>query len=159
MRHRSKHHTWSICILSLLFVILASPAWAQAPDAPHKFWTKGNTALIVADGIAKGDDGFFTHRVLDGKAFYRCYVDASGVTQCPIIWIERGTELNALARPFFGTTGGQIAYFAGSWARDIGVAYLLHHTGHHKLEKVALSVGIGISVQGAAYSAHSLYTF
>jgi hypothetical protein len=30
----------------------------------------------------------------------------------------------------------------------VGISYLLHTTGHHKLERVALMIGIGCSGQG-----------
>ena len=63
-----------------------------------------------------------------------------------------GEERNPVARVFTGSTGGRVAYFAGSAAGTIGLSYIFHRTNHHKLERATLMVGIGCSAQGAAYS-------
>jgi len=44
------------------------------------------------------------------------------------------------------------ALIAGGVALDVGIAYLFHRTGHHKLERIMEIVGSGDSFYGVAYT-------
>ena len=150
--------------LLTLTLALSSVVWGQsftpAPVLQHSFWDRGNAALIVSDGVAKGFDAYFTHRALEGKlVLAHCYTNEFGGQTCTVAYWKTASEVDPIARPFVRTTAGQVGYFAGTWAGDIGLAYLMHRTGHHKLEKITLSVGIGSSLYGGVTSAHTTFTF
>jgi hypothetical protein len=117
----------------LALLLLVSAAQAQQfvanssvlPDAPsqHKFWTvetKINTGifagLIAADAIT-------TQRGLSQG--YR--------------------EANPIMRPF--VTRGTVGQAAGSalgFGAGLGTVYLLHKTHHHKAERIAMRLMIGV---------------
>jgi hypothetical protein len=136
-------------IAMLLFVV---PALAQ--DNP--FWTRQTVALVAADTAAHGADAYFTHLALAGRTLHNgCFANG----QCYQYWHIKGTELDPIAAPFVKSTAGQVAYFSTTLAGDVTTAYLLHKTGHRKLERAVLAYGIGYSVQGAGWSAHTAFTF
>jgi hypothetical protein len=116
----------------LAFLLLVTAAQAQQfmapssvlPDAPsHHFWTvetKINTGifagLIAADAIS-------TQRGLSQG--YR--------------------EANPIMRPF--VTRGTVGQAAGSalgFGAGLGTVYLLHKTHHHKAERIAMRLMIGV---------------
>jgi hypothetical protein len=108
---------------------------ASVPDTPSahtRFWDKRN--ILLASGVAGTT-------ALDFAATQRNLSGPSG-----------GTEYNPLARVFTGSTPGRVAYFSGAAAGTIGLSYLFHKTGHHRLERTTLMIGIGCSTQGAVYS-------
>jgi hypothetical protein len=114
-------------------VVKVSPASVpDAPSAHQKFWDWPNIALISGMGATTALDFVATQRNLSGP---------SG-----------GNEYNPVARVFTGSTPGRVAYFAGAAAGTVGLSYLFHKTGHHKLERTTLMIGIGCSTQGAVYS-------
>jgi hypothetical protein len=51
------------------------------------------------------------------------------------------------------TCGEAVAITAGLYAGAEGIAYLLHRTGHHKLERLPVLYLIGANVHGASFSA------
>ena len=120
-------------LLALLVLIVATTASAQnfvassssLPDAPsqHHFWTvetKVNTGilagLIAADAIT-------TQRGLSQG--YR--------------------EANPIMRPFVTRgTAGQAAGSALGFGAALGTVYILHKTNHHKAERVAMRLMIGV---------------
>ena len=108
---------------------------SDLPDAPSthdRFWDRKN--MILTSGMAAATAADFT-------ATQRNLTSRSG-----------GHEYNPVARVFTGSTPGRVVYFAGSGASTVALSYLLHRGGHHKLERVALLVGIGCSTEGATYS-------
>lgn len=144
-------------IRSLLFLlIVALPAIGEnLPDAPstaytpyiavsssrfvstnqigfetptHKFFDRGNTirmgflaGLVAADGIS-------TQEILNSGGHWR--------------------EMNPLARPFVNKGApGQLAASVLGYGFSVGTSYLLHRTGHHKLEKLMLDASIGIEAE------------
>jgi hypothetical protein len=48
--------------------------------------------------------------------------------------------------------GPASASIAGGLALDIGIAYIFHRTGHHKLERIMEIVGSADSLYGVAYT-------
>jgi len=101
------------------------------PQAPveHKFWDKKNTALFATAAAFSAADFAVTHDNLSNG----------------------GQELNPLTRPFAGSTAGLAVNFAGETAGVIGISYLFHKTGHHKLERITPLVNIGMSAFAVTY--------
>jgi len=95
----------------------------------HRFWDRENTLLFTATGAMATADFFVTRANL-----------ASG-----------GRELNPFTRPFASSTPLLAANFAMETAGVIGVSYLFHKMGHHKLERVTSFVNIGGSAAAVAY--------
>jgi hypothetical protein len=48
--------------------------------------------------------------------------------------------------------GQAVAYTVGAYAAAEGVAYILHRTGHHKLERVPVGYMAAASARGIAFS-------
>jgi hypothetical protein len=138
----------AVCTLSGVF----SPvlfAQGPAPDAPgssveaastmfattttrtgeHKFWDKENGVLFAASAAFSAADFAVTRANLQ-----------SG-----------GRDLNPVVRFFGPSTAGLAVNFAGETVGVIGVSYLLHKTGHHKLERVFTMVNIGSSAGAVTY--------
>src|SRR6266446_3429198 len=103
------------------FVAPSSPL----PDAPsqHRFWTletKINTGILA--GLV-ATDAFTTQRGLDQG--YR--------------------EANPIMRPFVTRgIGGQAAGSALGFGAGLGTVYLLHKTHHHKAERIAMRLMVGV---------------
>lgn len=121
--------------MKILLVILTLGAMAQAqefssstrqfPDAPsqHRFWsleTKINTGILA--GLV-ATDAVTTQRGL-----------------------ERGfRETNPIMRPFVTRgTAGQAAGSALGFGVGLGTVYLLHTTHHHRAERIAMRLMIGV---------------
>ena len=99
-----------------------------APEQ-HKFWDAENTALFSTVAAFSAADFVVTRDNLS----------------------HGGRELNPLTRPFAGSTAALAANFAGETAGVIGVSYLFHKTGHHKLERAVSLVNIGSSVGAVSF--------
>jgi hypothetical protein len=98
-----------------------------APE--HKFWDAENTALFSTVAAFSAADFVVTRDNLS----------------------HGGRELNPLTRPFAGSTAALAANFAGETAGVIGVSYLFHKTGHHKLERLTPIVNFGMSAFAVGY--------
>ncbi len=115
------------------FVTPSSPL----PDAPseHRFWTletKVNTGIFA--GLIAAD-AYTTQRGLEQG--YR--------------------EANPLMRPFVTRgTAGQAAGAAMGFGVGLGTVYLLHKTHHHKAERIAMRLMIG--VQSAVVASNYIAT-
>ena len=101
------------------------------PEAPtqHSFWDGKNRFLFSSVAMFSGADFSVTHMNL-----------ANG-----------GRELNPMVRPFTGSTGALALNFAGQTAGVVGVSYLLHKSGHHKLERMVPVANIASSAFAVAY--------
>jgi hypothetical protein len=95
----------------------------------HRFWDKENRILFTAVAATSGADFAVTRANLQ-----------SG-----------GRDLNPVVRFFGPSTAGLAVNFAGETAGVIGVSYLLHRTGHHKLERIFSLVNIGSSASAVGY--------
>lgn len=95
----------------------------------HHFWDAQNIALFAAVAASSGADFAVTRSNLQ-----------SG-----------GKELNPVVRLFGRSTPGLAVNFCGETIGVIGVSYFFHKTGHHKLERIASTVNIGISVGALGY--------
>jgi hypothetical protein len=101
------------------------------PEAPsqHRFFDGKNRFLFSTVAMFSGADFAVTHMNL-----------ANG-----------GRELNPMVRPFTGSTGALAVNFAGQTAGIVGVSYLLHKSGHHKLERMVPVANIASSAFAVAY--------
>jgi hypothetical protein len=95
----------------------------------HKFWDRENGVLFAASAAFSAADFAITRANLQ-----------SG-----------GRDLNPIVRFFGPSTAGLALNFAGETAGVIGVSYLLHKTGHHKLERIFTMVNIGSSAGAVTY--------
>lgn len=75
-------------------------------------------------------------------------VAADGITTQHILGVDHGSELNPLVRPLVtkGAPGQAGASILG-YAFSIGSSYLLHRTGHHKLERLMLNATIAVEAE------------
>ena len=100
------------------------------PKPSHRFWDRENRTLFaVAGGLAVADFCVTRANLASG-----------------------GKELNPVTRIFSGSTPGLAANFALETGGLVSVSYLLHRTGHHKLERIASYVNISGSAGAVAWS-------
>ena len=95
----------------------------------HRFWDRQNQTLFALNGALATADFFTTRRNL----------------------AHNGKELNPVARMFSGSTGTLAANFALETGGVMGVSYLFHKTGHHKLERMTSYVNLGASGFAVSY--------
>jgi hypothetical protein len=143
---------------SFLFCDLAAAQTAPAPIMiSYKTPAYQTTAAVES---VRSADSFLPaapsqHKFLDGKnrlLFSTVAIFSAGdfaVTHMNLA--NGGRELNPLVRPFTGSTPALAANFAGQTAGVIAVSYLLHKTGHHRLERMAPAINIASSAFAVAY--------
>jgi len=104
---------------------------AASEMATHKFFDRGNKIRMgILAGVVAAD-GISTQAILQSGGHWR--------------------ELNPLARPFVNQGApGQFAASILGYGFSVGTSYLLHRTGHHKLEKLMLDASIGIETEVVA---------
>ncbi len=102
---------------------------SEIGEQKHHFWDRSNTILFAAVGAGAAADFCVTRANL-----------ASG-----------GRELNPVTRVFAGSTTGLAFNFVGEAVGTMGVSYLFHKTGHHKLERLTSLVEIGSSAGAVGY--------
>jgi hypothetical protein len=116
-----------------LAFLLACSAYAQIlPDAPgHRFWDRTNKILLASHAALETADFMATHHNLS----------------------RGGRELDWMAKPFCERgTAGQVVFFAGREVTVAATSYLLHRTGHHKLERWFIVASSVDSAVGVTYS-------
>jgi hypothetical protein len=95
---------------------LVAVAPRKLPEVPsHRFFDRTNISLHVANALLQTGDLISTRQIMD----------------------RGGRETSPLARPFVnGGIGGQMvaSYVIGTGGTLLG-SYLLHRTGHHRLER------------------------
>ena len=109
--------------------IISSESYLPEAPSQHSFWDGKNRFLFSTVAMFSGADFAVTHMNL-----------ANG-----------GRELNPMVRPFTGSTGALAVNFAGQTAGIVGVSYLLHKSGHHKLERMVPVANIASSAFAVAY--------
>lgn len=113
-----------------------SSASAATPFLEHRFWDRENIFLFSGVAVFRGLDYASTRNML-----------------------ARGREEILLPDDVVNNHAGFAALEAAGAATSVGISYIFHRTGHHKLERW-LSVGhIGVTGFGVArnYSLHSRY--
>jgi len=128
MGARGKFH-----LLIIAFLISGAASAQDLPEisTTHNFWDAANKILFASHAGLEALDFGITHRNLShgGKE-----VDPMAKTLC-----ESGTA-------------GQLIFFGGRMAGVVAISYLLHKTGHHKLERAFPIYASGDSAYGVAYS-------
>jgi hypothetical protein len=85
------------------------------PAAPsHRFWDRENRILFASVAASSTADFAVTYSNLQNG----------------------GKELNPVTRLFTGSTATLALNFVGETAGVMGVSYLFHRTGHHRLERL-----------------------
>lgn len=97
----------------------------------HKFWDKQNRILFTSVAALNVVDFVATRNGLQNGS----------------------TEVNPVTRIFSGSTPGLAANFAGATVANIGLSYLFHRTGHHRLERITSIINISASTVAVTYSA------
>lgn len=112
-------------------VELAAVAAPVRPAEPvtHRFWDRQNRFLFAANAGMATADFFVTRANL-----------RSG-----------GQELNPITRVLSGSTPGLAANFALETSGVIGLSYVFHKTGHHRLERATSLLNLGGSASAVAY--------
>ncbi len=104
---------------------------ATLPEAPsrHQFWDRENSVLFATSAALSSADFVLTRDNLRAG----------------------GQELNPVTRVFAGSTAGLAMNFAGETAGVVGLSYLFHKTGHHKLERAVSMLNIGASAGAVSF--------
>lgn len=105
------------------------PAKAANPLAPgvHRFWDRENDWLFAAVGAGRALDYASTLN-LRRRGINEVFLTNSIVDNHPLF---AGIEVSATAA-------------------SVGVSYLFHRTGHHRLERWTSAIHAGIAIGGAA---------
>lgn len=110
-------------------MVVVSAPLRPAEHTAHRFWDRQNCVLFAAvGGMATAD--FFVTRANLGSG---------------------GKELNPVTRVFAGSTPALATNFALETGGVMGLSYMFHKTGHHKLERITSLVSIGSSAGAVAY--------
>jgi len=123
-------------IFHLLLIALLISVTACAQDLPaiaskHNFWDAANKMLFASHAALEAVDFGITHRNLS----------------------DGGRELDPEAKALCESgTAGQLVFFGGRMAGVVAISYLLHRTGHHRLERAFPIYASGDSAYGVAYS-------
>jgi hypothetical protein len=106
-------------------------AFTQPTIAPveHRFWDRQNWLLFAVSAAFSGAD--------------------FGVTRANLQ--SGGRELNPIVRMMGTSTPALAANFAGETAGVVGMSYLFHRTGHHRLERAVSYVNISASAGAVSY--------
>lgn len=100
------------------------------PEAPsHRFWDRENTVLFATSAAFSAADFFVTRANLQNG----------------------GRELNPVTNLFGHSTAGLAVNFAGENLGLIGMSYMFHKTGHHKLERAVSMLNIGASAGAVSF--------
>jgi hypothetical protein len=129
--------------LSLVILCLLAPAAAQdgtsadtpnAPQSEHRFWDRKNILLFSGVAVFRGLDYAST------RNFER-----------------RGRQEVLIPDDVVDNSAGFASLEAAGAATSVGISYIFHRTGHHKMERW-LSIGhIGVTAFGVGWN-YSLKT-
>ncbi len=107
---------------------------SEAPRKTHRFWDKENDLLFAGVGASRTLDYFST-----------------------LNFRRRGNHEVLLTNDLVDNHAAFAAVEAGATGLSIGVSYLFHRYGHHKLERWASIIHISVATGGAAHN-YSLKT-
>jgi hypothetical protein len=110
------------------FVKAAEPTTVPETSR-HRFWDRKNSFLFAANAALSTADLLATRNNLQNG----------------------GRELNPVTRAFGSSTAGLTANFAGETAAVIGLSYLFHKSGHHKLERATTILNMGASASAVTF--------
>lgn len=112
----------------------AKSAASEAPRKTHRFWDKENDWLFAGVGASRTLDYFST-----------------------LNFRKRGDHEVLLSNDLVDNHAAFAAVEAGATGLSIGVSYLFHRYGHHKLERWVSIIHISAATAGAAHN-YSLKT-
>ena len=96
---------------------------------PHPFWDKKNILLFSGVGVFRGLDYASTKNML-----------------------ARGREEILIPDDVVNSPAGFPALEAAGTAASVGISYIFHRTGHHKIERWVSIVHIGVTGFGVAWN-------
>lgn len=124
-------------LFALLLAVLSTSLCGakEPPDAPHTFLGPQNTTLFSLNAGLVAADAITTDHI---------------VNQYP-----NGRESNPIARPFVEHTGAAKAalFWAGTYGGSVGLSFVFHHTGHHRLERFTQYLLMGCEIYSVASNA------
>jgi hypothetical protein len=110
--------------------IVAAVQPTTLPESPsHRFWDRENSVLFATSAAFSTADFFVTRANLKNG----------------------GQEFNPVTSLFGRSTAGLAVNFVGEDIGLIGITYMFHKTGHHKLERVVSMVNIGASAGAVSF--------
>jgi hypothetical protein len=115
--------------VAIAIPMVVSPVTQPEPTATHRFWDHKNTLLFAGVAALSAADFFVTRANLQNG----------------------GREYDPVTRAFGGGTRGLALNFSSETAGMIGLSYVFHKTGHHKLERLTSITNIGASSTAVAY--------
>jgi hypothetical protein len=105
---------WRLAVVAL---VLTATANAQdRPAKPHAFFDKTNLALFSADALVRSLDAESTRAFMTAPC--RCYRE------------------EVLPSAIVSTSPRMYGYSLGVAGAMVGLSYLAHRTGHHRLERL-----------------------
>jgi hypothetical protein len=107
-----------------LAVLAALPPQAQTPLSNNDFLSKKNLTSFTLDVTTRSLDAYSTNRLLYGPCI-GCYKEVN------VAWVT-------------GTREGIWLYDEGVSGGIIGLSYLAHRLGHHKIERLIPSIDVSI---------------
>ena len=132
VRGKFQHHLLlAILVSGGLISVVARAQVLLDGSSEHHFWDTANKLLFASHGVLEAVDFGITHHNLS----------------------DGGREMDSTAKVLCESgTAGQLVFFGGRMAGVIGISYLLHRTGHHKLERAFPVYASGDSAYGVGYS-------
>jgi hypothetical protein len=139
-------------LLTLLMLTTLPLFGADLPDSPSAAYTprlaEPSSGFLSSSqtGSANASHTFLDHGNKIRMGILAGLIAADGISTQEILNSGgRWREMNPLARPFVSHGApGQLAASVIGYGLSIGTQYLLHKTGHHKLEKMMLDASIGV---------------
>lgn len=120
-----------LVLFAVLIPTLTAAQSLTEASAPHAFWDRANKILFASHAALEAVDFGITHHNLS----------------------DGGREIDPMAKALCQSgTAGQLVFFGGRMAGVVTISYLLHKTGHHKLERAFPVYASGDSAYGVAYS-------
>lgn len=130
MKPRGKFHLLILIIAFLISGAASAQDLAKTPTK-HRFWDAANKTLFISHAGLEALDFGITHQNLS----------------------HGGRELDSMGKALCESgTAGQAVFFGGRMAGVMAISYLLHRTGHHKLERAFPIYASGDSAYGVAFS-------
>jgi hypothetical protein len=105
------------------------PATPTQAESHRRFWDRENTFLFATNAAFSAADFVVTKDNLRGG----------------------GQEYNPVTRVFGTSTPALAANFAGETAGVVGLSYMFHKTGHHRLERYVSMLNIGSSAAAVSF--------
>jgi len=110
--------------------IVAAVQPATLPEAAsHRFWDRENSVLFATSAAFSTADFFITRANLKNG----------------------GQELNPMTSVFGRSSAGLAMNFAGENIGLIGISYMFHKTGHHKIERFVSMLNISASAAAVSF--------